>query len=1293
MYLIVFHKLAASRVKPTAVTHHKLDNNTFSCKCNKFIDLIQEHICSVVLRTIYLDSIQEHLCSVVFPNKNLDNIQEHSCSVVPPKQNLDSIQGHSCSVVFPIKYLDNIQEHSCSVVLCTRNFINLQEQFYSEVLLKRKLHWVQKPSPSENQPSKESDLCHYTQAIHDCCSFIILPISTLFYHLLNMKPALLLLMILALITCVNCQDINSMSKDAITAETKKNLIPDNIPLLSHNSVINCNDIFYAGTRYTEDQTIIFNDLLYCRIKHIRDFYNYDHEFMFKGLMVNQSYTNIIKVSLYVYQNTMLKHNFINYIQILEHLFIFPFTDIFSKRFNHKQISKHNHVPNSPSNCSVGGGKVLKKKDKPSNSSRGTKFFEGSFLSQYSCFTLKDRHMCSVSGVEYIVPITYELMCILPKKAVLCLGSDVDLIAYVPVHKILNSLTKKTLSTLPYISDNVQIDKLSRIHLILDIETNMSNCQPHELYSVFKMHKRSRTAFPKKDDNLKVIQKPSSVPDSLMDTQESNSDMEQVKLTEFPPIPITEEMKHKVIQNYCKDMDPSKFHESGCAVCGSLTLIHLSVPTSDLSFEYLTQYAEKTTRMERKLASDLVQPINGPVVDSTCKIVCLDCAENVRRRKLPKKSMANGLWLGQVPTELSDLTFAEQLLIARVRINRFAVKVESGMQKTKCNIIAFQNPVPQIYDTLPPPTSDIEETFAVMFIRSKPPTEKDFDEIPLYHVRQKKVQEALEWLKLNHIDYENMFISHENLSQYPVNGAPVPVIILKPEDIHTNKHPESTSVNDTEKEEGVSEGSYVAVVHGLTEDGAPIKTWSELAGDALSHLQTGEKLLVLGHTDTPESLFKNPTLYSSAFPWLFPYGLGSIDNNNRTTKISAKLHKGHLLMYHDKRFQMDRLFSIFAFNHEQMKDSTTAGFIMTKQSSFQDICDRISNLDHEVLQDITERYQRKEKVKPQTAQEKNCFQLLNDLDKVAEKVEGSMTSKRHMRNELWSLVSYKGAPSWFITFAPADNFHPLCLYFADTEEHFIPRFRSSSDRYRLIAHNPVAGARFFHTMVQLFLKHVLGVDSNEAGLFGKPSAYYGTVEQQGRLTLHIHMLVWIVNSLSPQEIRNRIMDPTSDFQKRMIEYLESAHMGEYVDSDFDTVKEDVDDRELVPGYVKPTKLLPIPPPAFCDCIKDNCVNCKLYTDWKDDYKSTLNDIIFRVNKHACSKNNCLKNIYNMCKARFPRQVFESSMVDPQTGAICMKHKETMLNTFNPIMPYLQRCNSDATSLLSGTSNKINYFLCY
>lgn len=150
--------------------------------------------------------------------------------------------------------------------------------------------------------------------------------------------------------------------------------------------------------------------------------------------------------------------------------------------------------------------------------------------------------------------------------------------------------------------------------------------------------------------------------------------------------------------------------------------------------------------------------------------------------------------------------------------------------------------------------------------------------------------------------------------------------------------------------------------------------------------------MVGHTDPPESLFKNPTLYSSAFPWLFPYGLGSIDNENKKIKISAKLHKGHLLMYHDKRFQLDALFSIFALNHEQMKDTTTAGFILTKQSCFEDVCNRISNIDHTVLQNINDRFDKGEVVKAETAEEKNCFKLLNDLDKVAEKVEGSLTSK-------------------------------------------------------------------------------------------------------------------------------------------------------------------------------------------------------------------------------------------------------------------------------------------------------------
>ena len=75
--------------------------------------------------------------------------------------------------------------------------------------------------------------------------------------------------------------------------------------------------------------------------------------------------------------------------------------------------------------------------------------------------------------------------------------------------------------------------------------------------------------------------------------------------------------------------------------------------------------------------------------------------------------------------------------------------------------------------------------------------------------------------------------------------------------------------------------------------------------------------------------------------------------------------------------------------------------------------------------------------------------------------------------------------------------------------------------------------------------MLGVGSDHDGVFGPTNAYYGTVEQQGRVTLHLHLLLWIKAAFSPQEIRYKIMDPNSDFQQKTLEYLESVHVGEFL----------------------------------------------------------------------------------------------------------------------------------------------------
>ena len=84
-----------------------------------------------------------------------------------------------------------------------------------------------------------------------------------------------------------------------------------------------------------------------------------------------------------------------------------------------------------------------------------------------------------------------------------------------------------------------------------------------------------------------------------------------------------------------------------------------------------------------------------------------------------------------------------------------------------------------------------------------------------------------------------------------------------------------------------------------------------------------------------------------------------------------------------------------------------------------------SLDKTILENITNRMMKDEWVKLETDAEKVCFRVLSDIDTVGGHVKGSLTSKKYMHNILWSLISYTGAPSWFITLYKPSNLHIFC----------------------------------------------------------------------------------------------------------------------------------------------------------------------------------------------------------------------------------------------------------------------------
>jgi hypothetical protein len=159
-------------------------------------------------------------------------------------------------------------------------------------------------------------------------------------------------------------------------------------------------------------------------------------------------------------------------------------------------------------------------------------------------------------------------------------------------------------------------------------------------------------------------------------------------------------------------------------------------------------------------------------------------------------------------------------------------------------------------------------------------------------------------------------------------------------------------------------------------------------------------------------------------------------------------------------------------------------------------------------------------------------------------------------------------------------------------------------------------------------------------------------------------------------------------------------------------------ELDTNYSKPMENLPIAPPELtCAHITKpdpKCDQCSQHMSWKRVFKNRVNDILLRCNLHNCtggarefkmitnasgSKDvgkkyrsyvGCMSNKFNKCKARFPRMAVKETVVNKSDGSILMKKSERMLNTVTYILTYLFGCNTDVTSLLSGTAMKAVVF---
>ncbi|KAG2020179.1 ATP-dependent DNA helicase PIF1 [Coprinopsis cinerea AmutBmut pab1-1] len=258
---------------------------------------------------------------------------------------------------------------------------------------------------------------------------------------------------------------------------------------------------------------------------------------------------------------------------------------------------------------------------------------------------------------------------------------------------------------------------------------------------------------------------------------------------YPPMPINRKDVARCVEGYTGALETSKIEEFPCASCAQLVRLSEALPFDKSKDSLSVLEVSSVAVLERKSSIDPIEPLRGPILVPGASIICGPCDSSLSKGKMPLLALANGLWIGEVPNELKDLTLGERALIARVRRNRTLVRVSNGHYKMVANVIAFPNPTIKVYEKLPPHRSDIDDVLAVIFTGVSPPTDDDLKRTPVM---------------VNHCDYYDLEIDHEALLSYAEEGVPVGVLHRQMSEKDGNVLGTAKAVFDDGEERGAEE---------------------------------------------------------------------------------------------------------------------------------------------------------------------------------------------------------------------------------------------------------------------------------------------------------------------------------------------------------------------------------------------------------------------------------------------------------------------------------------------------------
>ena len=268
---------------------------------------------------------------------------------------------------------------------------------------------------------------------------------------------------------------------------------------------------------------------------------------------------------------------------------------------------------------------------------------------------------------------------------------------------------------------------------------------------------------------------------------------------------SQEKKDDIISRFIDATGNSALKNVTCGSCARETNIREcdEMPLENIpNKHHLVPY---TTHPAHNLVHGLLIHTSAFGNSNSTVYLCNDCQNQLNNDKRPQLSLSNSMWIGDVPSQLQNLTLPERLLLAKYFPSAYIVKLypkhknarswdRSQMHSAlKGNVSTYRLDPRQIASMIdgtmfPQPAKILSATIGITFLGPKGLSESNMP--AMFRVRRWRVRDGLVWLKANNPLYSDIKISEERLSELPEDGIPDEIIL-------TTKH--STDIEAVERE--------------------------------------------------------------------------------------------------------------------------------------------------------------------------------------------------------------------------------------------------------------------------------------------------------------------------------------------------------------------------------------------------------------------------------------------------------------------------------------------------------------